>query len=61
MIIKWLHNRKHKHTPMCVCGYKMVFDKETSDFDRIYWKCKKCLTEAYENYDCKLHWFKKKS
>lgn len=57
MLIKWFHNRKHKHTPMCDCGYKMVLNKET--FDRIYWKCKKCYMEAYETFNCRLHWYKK--
>mgnify|MGYP004005929179 CR=1 len=56
MLIKWFHNKKYKHSPLCSCGYRMRYTKET--FDRIFWKCKKCLSEAYETYDCKLHWFK---
>ncbi len=56
-LIKWLHNRKHKYTPMCSCGYRMPFNKET--IDRIYWKCKKCNWETYETGNGKLHWLKK--
>ena len=59
MIFKWLHNRKYKQNPLCVCEWRMVL-AEYKHHDYI-WKCKwdKCGWETFDNGDGKLHWYKK--
>ena len=59
MIFKWFHNRKHKHSPKCVCGYRMVFTEETLGV--VYWGCirKKCNWESYTSANGKLHWYRR--
>ena len=59
MISKWLHNRKHKQNPLCVCKWRML-PVEYKYHDYI-WKCKwgKCGWETFDNGDGKLHWYKK--
>jgi len=58
-MIKWVINKWYKHSPMCVCGYRM---KSTKDrLEEYSWKCiwKKCGMEAYQTFNGTLHWFKK--
>ena len=59
-MIKWVVNKWYKHSPECMCGYKMKpFEKWTDDYQ---WKCiwKKCGWESFDNGDGKLHWWIRK-
>ena len=62
-MIKWVvNNLLYKHTPKCMCGYKMkpIIQMTTySNYD-YSWKCiwKKCDWEATESFNGKLHWKK---
>ena len=59
-MIKWVVNKLlYKHTPECVCGYKMKPTK--TNLDEYNWKCiwKSCGWEAFDNGNGKLHWWKK--
>ena len=58
-MIKWIINKIHKHSPECVCGYKMKPTKTREEFS---WKCiwKKCGYETYQTFNGTLHWTKSK-
>ena len=58
MIFKWLHGRKHKDTPECFCGWKMIPAKSPY-YDT--WKCiwiKTCGWRVFSGTSSKLHWYK---
>jgi len=58
-LFRWLYN-KFKHTPKCVCGWKMKpVDTALNTWN---WVCiwKKCEWEVFESDNGKLHWWKKK-
>ena len=58
-MIKWVvNNLLYKHTPECMCGYKM---KPTqTNLDDYSWKCiwKKCGWETTQTFNGTLHWKK---
>ena len=57
-MIKWILNKWYKHSPECMCGYKM---KPTNTRNEDNWKCvwSKCGWETYQSSNGKLHWWKK--
>ena len=58
-MIKWVVNKLlYKHTPECLCGYKMK--PMESNFDYYSWKCiwKKCGWEVTQTFNGRLHWKK---
>ena len=59
-MIKWILSKWYKHSPDCMCGYKMKPTKVR--FDEDSWKCmwKKCGWESYQSSNGKLHWFRNK-
>ena len=59
MIFKWLHNIIHRHTPECMCGWKMIPAKSPY-YDT--WKCKwveKCGWRVFSGTTGRLHWYRK--
>ena len=58
-MIKWVVNKLYKHSPECMCGYKM---KPTNTREEYSWKCiwKKCGWETFQSGNGKLHWLKNK-
>ena len=59
-MIKWIISKIHKHSPVCMCGYKMKPTQKR--LDEYSWKCiwKKCGWESYQSSNGKLHWFRSK-
>ena len=59
-MIKWILSKWYKHSPDCMCGYRM---KPTQvRFEEDSWKCiweKKCGWETYQSSNGKLHWFRR--
>ena len=60
-MIKWILTKWYKHSPDCMCGYRMKPTQVRFEVDS--WKCiweKKCGCVTYQSSNGKLHWFKKK-
>ncbi len=58
-MIKWVVNKLlYKHSPKCMCGYKMKPTK--TNLDEYNWKCiwKKCGWEVNQTFNGTLHWKK---
>jgi len=58
-VIKWVVNKLlYKHSPECMCGYKMK--PMDSTFEYYSWKCilKKCGWEVTQTFNGRLHWKK---
>lgn len=61
-MIKWVVNRFYKHSPTCICGYRMKPNNKRKFQVEDSWEClftKKCGWETYQTLNGKLHWFKK--
>jgi len=59
-MIKWFLTKWYKHSPDCVCGYRM---KPVDTYGDTYsWTCirKECEWEVFQSDNGKLHWWKKK-
>ena len=60
-MVKWILSKWYKHSPDCMCGYRM---KPTQTrLEELSWKCiwdKKCGWESYQSDNVKLHWMKKR-
>ena len=60
-MIKWVLSKWYKHSPDCMCGYRMKPTQVRSEEES--WKCiweKKCGWETYQSGNGKLHWMKKR-
>ena len=62
-MIKWILTKWYKHSPDCMCGYRMKpIDRRKNESEES-WKClweKKCDWETYQSSNGKLHWFRSK-
>ena len=59
-MIKWFLTKWYKHSPDCICGYRM---KPIDTYGDTYsWTCiwKQCEWEVFESDNGKLHWWKKR-
>jgi len=59
---KWVVNKWYKHSPLCVCGYRMKLTNDRKHQFEYSWNCiftKKCGWEVYQTLNGKLHWLKK--
>ena len=59
---KWVVNKWYKHSPLCVCGYRMKPTNDRKHQFEYSWNCiftKKCGWEVYQTLNSKLHWLKK--
>ena len=56
-MIKWFLTKWYKHSPDCVCGYRMKPINSSYEYS---WKCiwKKCGWETFQSGNGKLHWKK---
>ena len=58
-ICKWFLTKWYKHSPECICGYRM---KPTNTrLNEYSWKClweKKCGWGTYQTDNGKLHWYR---
>ena len=59
-MIKWVINKRYKHSPECFCGYRMKPTDIRKTESEDSWKCiwKKCGWETYQSSNGKLHWLK---
>ena len=59
-MIKWVINKRYKHSPECFCGYRMKPTDIRKTESEDSWKCiwKKCDWETYQSSNGKLHWLK---
>ena len=59
-MIKWVLSKWYKHSPDCMCGYRMKPTKVRSEEEswKVIWE-KKCGWETYQSSNGKLHWFKR--
>ena len=60
-MIKWILSKWYKHSPDCMCGYRMKPTDRRKTVSEDSWKCmwKKCGWETYNSGNGKLHWTKK--
>ena len=58
MIRKWLHNKRFKTQPMCICGWRMI--PSIREHFESYWECKyhKCNWEAFTSTSGRMKWWK---